>query len=92
MQNIRGDIQMTEKSYFAQRPDVVKIFNDLERFKNFCRFEFLKYDEKNLYNGKSREWRAYVSYVNRTKKQRKNNAKRGNNYSNKQIYFIKMFK
>ena len=37
--------------YFADRPDVVKIFTDLEAYKEFCRFNGFKFDERDLYKG-----------------------------------------
>ena len=46
------------------------IFNDIDTFKEFCAtawnlgFESgFKFDEKNLYNSKSYEWRAYQNYL-----------------------------
>ena len=55
-------------SYFADHPEVVKIFNDLESFKEFCRFNAMRWDEANLYKKDSREWKAY--------ERNKSNAKR----------------
>jgi len=46
-------------SYFADRPDVVKIFDDLEAFKDFCRMELLPFNEANLYNRASDVWNKY---------------------------------
>lgn len=46
-------------SYFEKRPDIVKIFDDLDKFRDFCRFELLPFDEKDLYNRKSPIWNQY---------------------------------
>jgi hypothetical protein len=46
-------------SYFADHPEIVKIFKDLESFKEFCRFNAMRWNEANLYQKESREWRAY---------------------------------
>ena len=46
-------------AYFDSRPDIVKIFTDLEAFYDFCRFELLKFDEADLYNRSSYEWRSF---------------------------------
>ena len=46
-------------SYFENRPDVVKIFDDLDEFKNFCRMEMFPFDESHLYNRESWVWRNY---------------------------------
>jgi hypothetical protein len=47
-----------------------KVFTDLEKFKEFCSsawtlgFNYsFRWDEKNLYNMKSSEWRAYQNYL-----------------------------
>ena len=55
--NRRGD---HEVSYFAKNPNVVKIFDDLEKFKNFCRFEGYRFNEKDLYDNKSRAYSAFL--------------------------------
>jgi len=46
-------------SYFESRPDVVKIFDDLENYLDFCRFELLRFDPSDLYNNRSPVWRQY---------------------------------
>ena len=45
--------------YFADRPDVVKIFTDLEAYNEFCRFNGFKFDERDLYKRESRAFRAF---------------------------------
>lgn len=51
-----------------------QVFNDLERFKNFCATAYLyghngyEWDEKNLYNKKSPAWQAYQRFVNGSKR------------------------
>jgi hypothetical protein len=46
-------------SYFENRADVVKIFDDLDAFRNHCRFEMLEFNEANLYNRDNHSWRSY---------------------------------
>ena len=46
-------------AYFENRPDIVKIFDDLEAFHNFCRFEMAPFDESHLYNRESWAWRNF---------------------------------
>jgi hypothetical protein len=41
------------------KPEVVKIFNDLENLLNFCRFELLPYNPADLYNRESHVWRSF---------------------------------
>ena len=76
-------------------PEVAKVFDDLERFKAFCATAYLyghdgyAWDERNLYNGKSRAWQAYSRFRNGGKRKqsnynnnhapRKNNNERFNN-------------
>ena len=38
-----------DTNYFENRPDIVKIFDDLEKFKDFCRFELCDFNEANLH-------------------------------------------
>ena len=46
-------------SYFETRPDVVRIFDDLEALHDFCRFELLPFNPADLYNRASPVWRQY---------------------------------
>jgi hypothetical protein len=48
-----------EINYFETRPDIVKIFDDLEAFHNFCRLELHPFDESHLYNRESWVWRNF---------------------------------
>jgi len=46
-------------NYFETRPDIVKIFDELESFLNFCRIELFPYNEADLYNRESWVWRNF---------------------------------
>ena len=65
--------------YWEEKPEVVKIFNELEKFKDFCRFNldnrggFYPFNEADLYNNGSYVWRAYS---NRGRKFQRRNNKR----------------
>ena len=48
-------------SYFESRPDIVKLFDDLEAFHDFCRFELLPFNEADLYNRASPVWNQYYN-------------------------------
>ena len=48
-------------SYFESRPDVVKIFEDLEAFHDFCRIELRKFDPADLYRKDSKSYGAYIA-------------------------------
>jgi len=62
-------IQFNRKAYD-------KVFNDLERFKDFCRFNldnrggFYPFNEKDLYNNSSYVWRAFTK-SNRNKRNKR---------------------
>ena len=65
-------------NYFENRPDIVKIFDDLEKFKDFCRFELCEFNEANLYNRDSQIWNNYY-YSTRPRKPRGEYNRGGNN-------------
>lgn len=44
------------------KPEVTKIFDDLEAWLDHCRFNLLKYDPADLY--KSHEWREFAGKTN----------------------------
>ena len=51
---------MAEKwveKYLRIKPEVNKIFEDLEQYKDYCRANMLKFDEKDLY--KSEQYRKF---------------------------------
>lgn len=50
-------------NYFESRPDIVKIFDDLEAFHDFCRLELAPFDESHLYNRESWVWRNYEKTI-----------------------------
>ena len=53
-----------------------KVFTDLERFKDFCRFNldnrggFYPFNEKDLYNNSSYVWRAFTKTNRKYKNKR----------------------
>ena len=47
-----------DRKYLVLKPEVEKIFEDLEKYKNFCRFNGQIFDERDLY--KSETWRRSV--------------------------------
>ena len=46
-------------NYWESKPEIVKIFDDLEKFHDFCRFEMAPFDEAHLYNRDSWVWRNF---------------------------------
>jgi len=64
--------------YWQDNPEVVKIFNDLELYEDFCRHNGFKFDEKDLYKNASRSWRAFENRNSYKKPFRKKFNKRRN--------------
>jgi hypothetical protein len=54
-------------AYFENRPDIVRIFEDLEKLHDFCRFELLPFNEADLYNRDSAVWNQFYQ-ANRPKR------------------------
>jgi hypothetical protein len=46
-------------SYFENRADVVKIFDDLEAYLDYCKMEMFPFNEADLYNRESWAWRNF---------------------------------
>ena len=45
-------------------PPVGKIFDDLDKFRDYCRFEGKPFDEADLYKKDSWVWQAYQKFQN----------------------------
>lgn len=67
-------------AYFDNNPNIVKIFDDLDAYLNFCRLELVDYNPADLYRKDSASWQAYLSSKRRS---RYNNKPRNNNYNRK---------
>lgn len=50
-----------EYSYFENRPDVVRIFDDLESYHNYCRIELCDFNPADLYRKDSANYQAYLN-------------------------------
>ena len=56
---------MAEKwveKYLTMKKEVTKIFEDLEQYKDYCRYNMLKFDEKDLY--RSEQYRRFERWKN----------------------------
>ncbi len=60
----------------VMKPEVTKIFDDLDAWLDHCRFNLLKYDEKDLYKSQEyRDWaRPYKSQKNFSKYKKPKNG------------------
>lgn len=52
------------------KPEVVKIFEDLEEYREYCRDAFIKFDEADLYKKNSYEYRSFLAYKKGKKTQK----------------------
>jgi len=68
-------------AYFENNPSIVKIFQDLEEYLDFCRFELCEFNPADLYNRDSVNWKTYLSSKRRA---RYNNKPRNNRKRNDQ--------
>lgn len=67
-------------------PPVNKVFDDLEKFRDYCRFEGHPFDEADLYKDSSKVWQSYKKYQGWLRAKARNAGKpferkpRNNNY------------
>lgn len=86
--NERYSNKQVKQRYFDRRPDVVKIFDDLDAYLNFCRIELLPYNPADLYNKNARTWQIYEKsirakrYWNNHNNSNNNNTHNNNNNNN----------
>ena len=66
------------------KQQVEKIFNDLEEYHHFCRWELREFNPAHLYKKSNWNWRAFLNYKNGFKKRPNvNKHKHNNNNYNK---------
>jgi len=58
-----------------KNPLIRKIFDDLDAFRDYCRFEGKVFKEASLYKKGDRTWESYMAWC-RTRKKWRNNKKR----------------
>ena len=52
--------------YLVTKPEVSKIFNDLEAWHDHCRFEMIGFDQADLYRSKAyKDWQRTQEYLQR---------------------------
>ena len=71
-------------NYWESKPEVVKIFDDLEKFHDYCRFEMVEFNEANLYNRDSEIWNRYYQSTRPRKPRGEWNGNREYNRSGNQ--------
>ena len=63
-------------------PPVNKIFDDLDKFRDYCRFEGKVFDEKALYNKEDPNWQAYQKFQNYVRAKARNAGRNINSRRN----------
>ena len=63
------------KKYLRMSPEVTKVYNDLDAWLNYCRFNMIKYDEADLY--KSPEYKEWQERRKRRQQWQQRNEGRG---------------
>jgi len=53
-----------------------KVFNDLDAFRDYCRFEGKVFNEKDLYKKDSPVWQAYQKYQNYLRMKNRNQSRK----------------
>lgn len=65
-----------------KNPVVNKVFNDLDAFRDFCRFEGKVFNEKSLYKKEDPVWIAYQKYQGWLRAKARNSQRKVTNRSN----------
>ena len=64
-------ILLEGKTMAIKDPLVRKIFDDLDRFRDYCRYEGKVFKEASLYKKGDRVWESYMAYSRTQKKKRR---------------------
>ena len=56
-------------------PPVDKVFDDLDKFRDYCRFEGKVFNEADLYKDSSPVWQAYKKYQGWLRAKARNNGR-----------------
>ena len=64
LQEIKMNHSASVRKSLVMKPEVKRIFDDLDELFDFCRFELLPFNPADLYNKHSRVWQRYVNQHN----------------------------
>jgi len=72
--------------YLTMKPDVVKVFDDLDVYLDFCRFELRDFNPSHLYDKTNENYKAFLNSQRpqrpwQDRKPRNNGFKRDQNFS-----------
>jgi hypothetical protein len=65
------DIKFNREAY-------TKVFNDLDKYRDYCRFEGKVFNEKDLYKEDAPVWQAYKKHQNYLRAKARNTARKQN--------------
>jgi hypothetical protein len=67
----------------VMKPEVTKIFEDLEKWHDHCRFEMINFDPKDLYKSKEyKDWSRGHDYRGRKEFKPRRDYRNGDRFSN----------
>ena len=70
--------------YLRMKPEVTKIFDDLDKWLTHCRENLLKYDPADLYKSKEyKEWQRTQEYLQRNARRDEREARENRSHQNK---------
>ena len=72
----------TKMAIEFNRDAYTKVFNDLDKFRDYCRFEGKVFDEKDLYKQDAPVWIAYNKHQGWLRAKARNAGKKFNNRRN----------
>jgi len=61
------------------RDAYTKVFNDLDKFRDYCRFEGKVFNEADLYKKDAPIWQSYIKYQNYLRAKSRNASRSFNN-------------
>jgi len=47
------------KKYLTMKPEVTKLFETIEAYHDYCRFELLPFDPAAVHNKRNKQWKEY---------------------------------
>ena len=65
--------------YLVMKPEIERVFDELDTYLDFCRFELRDYNPAHLYDKSNQNYRAFLD----SQRPRKDWGNRSNNFRNK---------
>ena len=79
---------MAKTSYFESRPDIVRLFDDLEAYQDYCRFELCEFNPAHFGDRNNPNYSAYLNSKRPRRPYQGNKPRYENNrkYNNEQNF------